>query len=303
MLHGDHDDWFNSPRICVLALVSAVAFPLLILNEYFHPLPLLKLQMLKRRNFAFGIIGLALFLSIGLSSSEVPLEYLAEIQGYRPLQGQAIDLVLSLGQFVLLPAVAFLLDHKWVDARVVILCGLALMLAACLGCAQVDVAWNREQFYLWQYLQMIGQPMVGVPLLMIATNAVKGPDEGPLASALINGTRGLADPAGTWLVALIGRWRGALHSERLVDQAGQNWFRTIQAPSLVPQHPAPLLPSGQLAAPGSLQQFAQMVEQQVSVLTTADTFLIMAGLCGVYMLVTLTLPVRTYPPRILFTKK
>src|SRR5262249_22244618 len=47
MLHGDHDDWFNSPGICVLALVSAVSFPLLILNECFHPLPLLKLQMLK----------------------------------------------------------------------------------------------------------------------------------------------------------------------------------------------------------------------------------------------------------------
>jgi len=52
-----------------------------------------------------------------------------------------------------------------------------------------------------------------------------------------------------------------------------------------------------------LQHFAQMVEQQVSVLTTADIFLIMACLCGVYMLVTLTLPVRTYPPRILFARK
>jgi len=51
-----------------------------------------------------------------------------------------------------------------------------------------------------------------------------------------------------------------------------------------------------------LQQFASMIEHQVSVLTTADIFLLMAALCGVYIFVTVLLPVRTYPPRILLKK-
>jgi MFS transporter, DHA2 family, multidrug resistance protein len=46
-----------------------------------------------------------------------------------------------------------------------------------------------------------------------------------------------------------------------------------------------------------------MIERQVSVMTTADIFLLMAALCGVYMFVTLLLLVRTYPPRILLTKR
>ena len=46
-----------------------------------------------------------------------------------------------------------------------------------------------------------------------------------------------------------------------------------------------------------------MLQQQAGVLTTADTFLVMAALCVAYMLVVLVLPVRTYPPRILFSKK
>ena len=54
LLQGDHLDWFNSSTISLLALASAVAFPLLILNEWRHPLPLLKLQMLGRRNFAYA---------------------------------------------------------------------------------------------------------------------------------------------------------------------------------------------------------------------------------------------------------
>jgi DHA2 family multidrug resistance protein len=71
----------------------------------------------------------------------------------------------------------------------------------------------------------------------------------------------------------------------------------------LPQDPAPLLPNGQPSATGSLQQFAHMIEGQVSVMTTADIFLLMAVLCGVYMFVTLVLPVRTYPPRILLMKR
>jgi DHA2 family multidrug resistance protein len=150
---------------------------------------------------------------------------------------------------------------------------------------------------------MVGQPMMAIPILMFATNSVRGPEEGPFVSALANGIRGLADPASTWLLELVARWRGALHSDPLVDQVGQNWFRTIQALGLLPQSPAPLLPDGQPSASGSLERFAHMVEQQVSVLITADTFLSMGALCVVYMLVVLVLPVRTYPPRILLAKR
>ena len=168
---------------------------------------------------------------------------------------------------------------------------------------RVNALWDRDQFYFWQYLQMVGQPMIAVPMLMFATNTVRGPEEGPFAAALVNGIRGLADPASTWAVSLVSRWRGALHSDRLVDQAGQNWFRTIQAQSLLPQSPAPLLPNSQPTASASLERFAHMLEQQANVLTTADTFLVMGALCVVYMFVLLVLPIRTYPPRILFAKR
>src|ERR1700729_2845645 len=66
---GDRLDWFNSRLICVLALVSAISIPLLLINEWFHPLPLLKLQMLGRRNLAYGVVGLFLFVIISQSGS------------------------------------------------------------------------------------------------------------------------------------------------------------------------------------------------------------------------------------------
>ena len=302
LYQGDRLDWFNSKLICVLALVSAIAIPLLVVNEWFHPLPLLKLQMLGRRNLAYGALGLFTFLIIGQSGSTVPLRYLQEVQGYRPLQSNLITLEIAVSQLVMLPAMALLLDYKRVDSRVVSLVGLGLIVTSCIGSSFLTVYWNRDQFYLWQLLQAVGQPMVVMPLLLMATNTVAGPTEGPFASALINTARAVAEATSAWFLELIDRWRGALHSDRIVDEAGQDRWRVIQSYGVLPQYPPPLLPDGRPRAPGSLEAFSHAVAQQVTILSTSDTFLILAALTVFLMVVVMTLPVRTMPPRIHFAK-
>src|SRR5580704_12856763 len=302
MYQGDRLDWFNSKLICVLALVSIIAIPLFLVNEWFHPLPLLKLQMLKRRNFAYGALALFTSLVIGQSASSVPLRYLQEVQGYRPLQSNLITLEIAASQVVMLPAMALLLDFKRVDSRVVSLVGLGLILASCIGSSFLTVYWNRDQFYFWQLLQAVGQPMVIMPLLMMATNTVAGPAEGPFASALINTSRAIAEATSAWFLELVGRWRNALHSDRIVDQIGQDRWRVIQSNGVLPQYPTPLTPGGLPRAPGSLEAFGHAVEQQVAILSASDTFLILGALTVFLMVVVMTLPVRTMPPRIHFAK-
>jgi DHA2 family multidrug resistance protein len=302
LYQGDRLDWFNSSLICVLALVSAVAIPLFLVNEWFHPLPFLKLQMLGRRNIAYGALGLFTFLLISQSGSTVPLRYLQEVQGYRPLQSNLITLEIAAAQLVMLPAMALLLDYKRVDSRVVSMVGLGLILISCIGSSFLTIYWNRDQFYLWQLLQAVGQPMVIMPLLMMTTNSVAGPAEGPFAAALINTSRAVAEAASAWFVALIDRWRNALHSDRIIDQAGQDRWRVIQSNGVLPQYPPPLLPDGQPRVPNSLGIFSHAVEQQAMILSTSDTFLILGALTVFLMVVVMTLPVRTVPPRILLAK-
>jgi DHA2 family multidrug resistance protein len=302
LYQGDRLDWFNSRLICVLALVSALAIPLLLVNEWFHPLPLLKLQLLGRRNIAYGALGLFTVLLIGQSGSTVPLRFLQEVQGYRPLQSNLITLEIAAVQLVMLPAMALLLDYKRVDARIVSLVGLGLILASCIGSSFLTVYWNRNQFYSWQLLQAVGQPMVVMPLLMMATNSVAGPAEGPFVSALINTSRAVAEAAGTWFVALIVRWRSALHSDRIIDEVGQDRWRVIQSNGVLPQYPPPLMPDGHPRMPHGLEAFRDAVDQQVAILSTSDTFLILGALTVFLMVVVMTLPVRTVPPRILFAK-
>ncbi len=295
---GDRLDWFNSKFICVLALISAVTIPLMLINEWFHPLPLMKLQLFGRRNFAYAAIALFTFLLIGASASTIPLQYLTEVQHYRPLQSNWITLEIAAAQLVLLPAAAWLLDHRSVDARVVSFVGLALILAACIGNSFVTVSWDRGQFFLWQGLQALGQPLVIMPLLMMATNTVRGPEEAPFASALVNMPRAVSEATSVWLLGLIQRWRGGLHSNRLVDQIGQQRYGIIQGYGVLPQHRPPLLPSGQPSAPGSLATFNEAVQQQAMILTASDAFLVMGALTVALMIVLLVLSERTLPPRI-----
>lgn len=303
LYQGDRLDWFNSPLTCILALVSAVAIPLFLLNEWFHPLPLIKLQLLGRRNITFGVVAVFVFLIIGQAGSTVPLEILQQVQGYRPLQSNPITLEIAVAQLALLPAVAFLLNFRQADARIVSLTGLALMLTSCIGSSFVDYTWNRDQFFVWQAFQAVGQPMVIMSVLLMCTNEVRAPSEAPFVSALVNMPRAVSEAVSVWLLQLITRWRGALHSDRIVDQIGQDRFLTVQSNGILQNVPTPLLPNGHPRAPGSLQAFAAAVQKQVTVMTAADTLLILGALTVLLMIVGVLLPVRTLPPRLLLANR
>ncbi len=283
---GDRLDWFNSDLICVLALVSVVALPLLVANDLTAELPLYRFSLLKRRNYLFGLTTLFTFLLLSQSASTIPLRYLQQVAGFRPEQSYVITVLIAAPQFLLLPAVAFLLDFKTVDSRWVLFAGIVCVVAACIGNSFLTSVWDAKTFLLWQGLQAAGAPLVVMPLLMMSTNTIKDPADGPFASTLMNTMRGLAEPVGVWMIQLILRWRGGLHYNRIVDQSGQGSF------SALGQH-----------SPASIAAFRSTVQAQATVLTLSDAFLVIGCLALLLAVVLAVLPVRTFSPRILAEQK
>lgn len=279
LFQGNRLNWWDSQLICVLGLISAVCIPAFVVNEWFHELPLLKLQLLGRRNLAFGLIALFSFLIIGLSASTIPDRFLSEVQGFRPEQFAILSGVVAAPQLLLLPAVAWLLDHEWVDARAVNLIGLMIIIASCAGASFASAYWDVGQFFIWQAMQCVGQPMVVVSLLMMSTNTITDPNDAPYASALVNLPRGVAEATATWLLDLITRWRGGLHYSQIVNQLGA---RNVRFPSA--------------SAAGAA------VQQQAEVLTLSDAYLVLGTIALALAVVVLVLPQRTVPPRILLAK-
>jgi DHA2 family multidrug resistance protein len=300
--HGSRLDWFDSKFICTLALVSAIAIPLLIVNEYRQELPLFRPQLLKRRNFAYGVFTLFCFVIVGMSGSAIPSGYLIEVQGLRPLQTWSIMAEIAALQLVFLPLVVKLLDVEWIDSRWINGLGLLCLIAACVGSSQLDSTWSREQFYLWQAISGFGQACVVLSLLMMATNALV-PQEGPFASSLVNMPRGLSEVLGACILELMSRFRGQLHSTRLLESAGTRRFSVIQASGIDVQHLPPLLPAGVPRSADSLATFAHTIDVQSAVMVISDDYLLLAGIAAIIFAVLLVLPQRTWPPRIALLKK
>ena len=282
---GDRLDWFASPLIRVLAVVTVAAGALLAINEAVVASPLFKFYLLGRRNVVYALTALFLFLVVNLSATTLPVTFLEQVAGFRPLQAYEATIVVAAAQLLTLPAAALVLDHRRVDSRLVSLCGIVCLIVACIGESRLTPDWQTGEFLFFQLLQAIGGPLIMVSLLMMATNSIFKPEDGLFGSTLVNTTRALAEPVGVWLIQLVARWRGGLHVSRLTDQAA-------------------LVTTGYAAAgPPSDPGFARAIALQASVLTFADTFLVLAAIAGALIVVLALIPTRTYPPRILFGAK
>ena len=273
VLQGNRLDWFQSPLISLLLGGGLLLLVLFLLNEWSQPMPFFKLQMLGTRNLAFALLTLAGVLMVLTAVIIIPSSYLAQVQGYRPLQTAPVMLVMALPQLIALPLVAALCNLRWVDCRWVLGLGLTMLVLSCLGGSHLTSVWIRDDFYALQLLQVFGQPMAVLPLLMLATGSIQ-PVEGPFASAWFNTVKGLSAVIATGVLDALTTHRLHFHSTMLVDSLGNS--------PLVDDNVAGL---------------AQRLHQQALVLTSADLYLCMAGVAAALILLIFWLPTRVYPPR------
>lgn len=302
LLLGDWLDWFNSDVICVLTLVGAVCVPLLVWNEWNHVLPFFKFQLLRRRNYLYGVTAISLFVLASLASSTVPGRYLTQVAGYRPEQSYLITLEVAVLQLIMLPVVGYLLNQRQIDSRLVGFVGMVCLFIGLCGDTFLTSVWLRNEFYLWQFFEGIGGEMILASLLLMSTNAVVAA-ESPFAVALVNMPRSLMQVVGVWVIQLVHRWRGTLHSQRLADHLGVERYRLFQGSSPVIQSPTPLTPDGKPRFAGSMALIKQQYHHQVHVLELTDLFFVLLGILTLLMVFVLLLPVRTYPPWMVFARR
>ncbi|SOE98948.1 Predicted arabinose efflux permease, MFS family [Burkholderia sp. OK233] len=279
LLQGDRLDWLNSTFISTMFYGGALLFVAFLVNEWFHPLPFFKLQLLSRRNFAHGLLTLvgAVLLLVGVAA--IPGQYLAQIHGYRPLQTTPLSLLVAIPLLIALPATAAVLNLRQVDHRWVMAIGLSLMATSCFMGSFMTSEWIRENFYWLQSLQIVAQPMVIMGILMGVTTGLPS-TEGPFASAMFNTLKTFTGAAATGLIEGLGTTRVHFHSSMLVDRLGNNTLVTGQS----------------IDAVHGLGELAHRIHEQAVVLTSADLYRVMAAIAVAFLFVIPVLPVRIYPP-------
>ncbi|WP_295995199.1 MFS transporter [Rugamonas sp.] len=280
---GERLHWLHSSLICTLLFGAAVLLPLFFVNEWHHPLPFFKLQMLGRRNFSHGLLALGGFLILSMAGSALPAIFLTHVQDYRPLQIGPLALSIAIPQLLACPLAAALCNIRRLDSRIVMGCGFALLCWASYAGSHLSSVWVQDNFYLLQAIHAIGQPLAVLPILMGATGAVQ-PVEGPFASAMFNTTRGMSAVIGGSLIETFVTHREQFHSNVLLNSG------TIKHPEMLLDSETPLALSGGLGA------FAGRVHEQAITMGIADAYLLLAGL-AVLLFLMLLMPKRSYPPK------
>ena len=293
---GERLDWLNSPLIVVMLLSSIALLTVFLVNEWSHPLPLFKLQMLKRHNLTHGLLTLGGLMILVLSGSALPSSYMEGVQGFRAVQVGPLALTIGLPQLILAPLVAAVLNFRWVDSRLILILGLALIGLSCYGGSHLTEGWARENFYTLQMMQAFGQPMAILPVLMGATSVVQ-PPEGPFASAMFNTVRGLGSVIGTAVVGEFSSQREQFHSSVLLNHVGSVSSLLSQPYDGDGTYLAPLNSNGSAVSTEALSAFSSLVKRQATVLGLADSYLMIIGVAIALALLTILLPKRTYPPQ------
>jgi MFS transporter, DHA2 family, multidrug resistance protein len=190
---GNKDDWFGSPFIVRLSVISVVALAAFLWIELTAEKPLLNLRLLFRRNFGFGILANFL-LGIALYGSVYVLPvYLSRIQGYNAEQIGMVLAWTGLPQLLLIPLVPRLMQR--VDPRLVIGIGLALFAASNFMNIFMTADYGSDQLLWPNVVRAIGQALVMTPLSAVATAGIEADNAGS-ASGLFNMMRNLGGAVG-----------------------------------------------------------------------------------------------------------
>ncbi len=291
-------DWLNSPLISAMLLAAIALLIVFFINEWFHPLPLFKLQMLVRKNLLHGLLALAGILLVALSGSSLPSSYFSQVEGFRTVQFAPLALTIGVPQLLIAPLIAALLNIRWIDCRWMLTAGALLLSLSCLMGTQLTTDWARENFWLIQIMQAFGQPMMILSILTSSTSVVL-PAEGPFASAMFNTVRGFSSVAASTLVTWFINHREQFHSNVLVDgAASRSWLMTadIQANT---SSTMPLQPDGSISSTENISHFSTLVKHQALVLSLSDTYWLLIGFTLMLVLLTAWLPKRVWPPQTL----
>ena len=223
---GERKDWFGNVYIYRFAWIAGIFITIFFIRELTARKPFLNLGLFRYKSFTLScIIQTALGLGLYGTVFIVP-EYLSSEQGYSASDIGSTLVWVGIPQLFILPFVPMLI--KIIDIRIVIGTGALLFALSCYMNAFLDPDYARPQFVLANIIRAIGQPLLLVPLLSVATADIP-PSQSGSASALFNMMRNLGGSIGIAMLSTLVTNREHLHSVRIGSHV------TASAPELAPR--------------------------------------------------------------------
>jgi DHA2 family multidrug resistance protein len=206
---GNKDDWFASPFILRLAIIALVGLSLFVWIELTTEQPLIRLRLLKNRNFGFGTIAMTMLGFALFGSVYILPAYLGQAQGYNAEQIGSVLAWTGLPQLVLIPLVPKLMQRF--DTRYIAFTGLMIFAYSCFMNTAMSPDYAGDQLWIPNIVRAIGQAMVLTPLTSVTTSEI-APQDAAAASGISNMLRNLGGAIGTAVLATVITKREQFHS-------------------------------------------------------------------------------------------
>jgi len=271
---GNANDWFNDSHIVLGAIASAVGAFIFFYRVFTVSFPVVDLRAFGNRNFAFGSL-FSFIMGIGLYGLTYlyPL-YLGRIRGYDSLMIGETMFVSGLAMFLTAP-IAGILSNK-MDPRVMMMIGFGSFASGTWLMTSLTVDWDFYELLIPQILRGIGLMLCMVPINNVALGTLT-PDRVRGASGVFNLTRNLGGAVGLATINTVLTQRQQEHYARLSEHVQWGNPQAVdQLRDMASNYNAHGLDGATIA----IQKMSGLVQQQATILSFADIFLILTVLFG-----------------------
>jgi DHA2 family multidrug resistance protein len=283
---GLEDDWFGSPFIVTFAVISGLAFVLMIPWGLTRRNPIIDLRMVASRQFGASFLVMLATGAILLATTQFLPQLVQQDFGYTATWA---GLVLSPGGVVTM-AMMFVVGRlaAKVQPKYLIIAG-ALVIA--LSMYSMTNVYGDLGFWFMARSRMllgIGLPLIFVPIMTVSYDGIP-PSKTDQASALINAARNTGGSIGVSIVSNVLTHRQQFHQNRLIEQvipsSTQYQDALQQITNFFTAHGSSLAQAHDQA----IQWIGQQVQSQASFLGYMDAFwvLMLISLAAVPLALTL----------------
>lgn len=262
---GAREEWFASTMIQQVTAISVIGFILLAWGQATAKRPVIKLSLLRDRQFgAVAIMGMSLGIVLYGTSYAIP-QFLAAVSGYNAFQAGKIVALSGIPSLILMIFLPLLI--RFVDVRIAVGLGMIIMGFSSFLETDLTLGSSGSSFVDSQLMRGVGQILGMLFLSQACVQSVAPADAGD-ASGLFNAMRNLGGSFALAGISILQQDRLWLHQRRLEESLSAN------APA-VQEYVGGL---GQAIGNGGagIRLLSQQIQQQALVMTYNDIFFAMS---------------------------
>jgi MFS transporter, DHA2 family, multidrug resistance protein len=262
---GEREQWFSSPEIVWISIVSFAGFVLMMIGQLTARRPVIQLRLLLDRQFGSVVVmGITVGMVIYGTSYVIP-QFLAAIADYNALQAGKIVALGGLPALMMMPLVPLLI--RWVDIRLAVGFGLSVLAISAWHETDLTAQAAGGEFVVSQLMRGVGTIFAMVFLNQAAIQSVTR-EHASDAAGLFNAARNLGGSLALAGIAVIQDRRLWLHSRRLEETLDAN--RVAVGDYLAAQA------HGLGGMPQALRSLAGTIRLEALTMTYIDLFWILA---------------------------